>query len=473
LTIAKDKHQVKHQVVLMVTAVKNKNVGPSAAQEAPQETATTTLALPLISEWSSSLQTVLDQPASALPNYLAIGGIVFVSSVLTWAWVGQIDEVASASGKLIPQGEVYQVNPIEAGKIERIAVKEGQVVKKGEVLAELDTALTQKEIERLQSVVAAIRVERVEALAMVDKTRLQAQSRVDMGFSEMQAQQVAIRQNLNTVETNRIMVNQMRDDADQEEARLARLKPLSDVGAIPRERVFEIESTMRSKARAMTEGEGALKRVLSDTDRLKAEMQQKRSQIEQTKIASQQELQQLQSRLSGLAAKMRETEIVLSVAKTKLQQRYLLAPVDGTILTLNSRNKGEVVQAGQSIAEIAPLGKPLILSTQLASQDAGFIKVGMKVRIKLDAYPYQDYGVVEGKVLNIAADSKIINPQVGRQSAYRVDVSLDRQSLSDRGQTIPFRPGQTGSADIVMRNRRIIDTILEPIQKLRNDRLTL
>jgi hemolysin D len=451
LTIANNTHQVVH----MVTAVKNTNV------------------LPATSEWSSSLQTVLDQPVSALPNYLALGGVIFVSSVLTWAWVGQIDEVASATGKLIPQGEVYQVNPIEAGKIERIAVKEGQVVKKGDVLAELDTELTQKEIERLQSVVAAIRVERVEALAMIDKTRLQAQNRVDMGFSEMQAQQVAIRQNLNTVETNRLMVNQMRDDAAQEEARLARLKPLSDVGAIPRERVFEIESTMRSKARAMTEGEGALTRVLSDTDRLKAEMQQKRSQIEQTKIASQQELQQLQSRLSGLAAKMRETEIVLSVAKTKLQQRYLLAPVDGTILTLNSRNKGEVVQAGQSIAEIAPLGKPLILSTLLPSQDAGFIKVGMKVRIKLDAYPYQDYGVVEGKVLSISADSKIINPQMGRQSAYRVDISLDRQSLRDRGQTIPFRPGQTGSADIVMRNRRIIDTILEPIQKLRKDHLTL
>jgi hemolysin D len=227
LTIANN----KHQVVLMVTAVKNKSVRPSAVQaSAVQEVAVATLALPSTSEWSSSLQTVLDQPVSALPNYLALGGVIFVSSVLIWAWVGQIDEVASASGKLIPQGEVYQVNPIEAGKIERIAVKEGQVVKKGDVLAELDTELTQKEIERLQSVVSAIRVERVEALAMIDKTRLQAQSRVDMGFSEMQAQQVAIRQNLNTVETNRLMVNQMRDDAAQEEARLARLKPLSDVG---------------------------------------------------------------------------------------------------------------------------------------------------------------------------------------------------------------------------------------------------
>jgi hemolysin D len=195
--------------------------------------------IPLMPEWSTALQTVLDQPTSTLPRYLTFGGVLFVTSVMTWAWVGQIDEVAQATGKLIPQGEVFQVAPIESGKIERLAVKEGQAVRKGDVLAELDTDLTEKEIQRLQAVIAAIQTERLETLAMVDKTRLQAQTRLDVAASEMQAQQVVIRQNLATIETSRLMVNQLRDDAAQEGSRLARLKPLSDVGAIPRERVFD------------------------------------------------------------------------------------------------------------------------------------------------------------------------------------------------------------------------------------------
>jgi hemolysin D len=430
--------------------------------------------IPIVPEWSAALQTVLDQPASSLPHYLTFGGVLFVTSVITWAWVGQIDEVAQATGKLIPQGEVFQVAPIESGKIERLAVKEGQAVRKGDVLAELDTDLTEKELQRLQAVIAAIQTERLETLAMVDKTRLQAQTRLDVAASEMQAQQVAIRQNLATIETNRLMSSQLRDDADQESTRLARLKPLSEVGAIPQERVFEIESTMRSKTRSITESEGSLQRVLGDTDRLKAELQQKRSQMEQAKIASQQELQQLQSRLSGLQSRQRETQILLAAAQTRLQQRYLLAPVNGTILSLNPRNRGEVIPAGQSIAEIAPQGKPLILSAMLPSQEAGFVKVGMTVRLKMDAYAYQDYGVIEGKVLNVSADSKS-NPQPGvaAGSFYRVDIALSRQGVYDRGQLLQFRPGQTATAEIVTRRRQILEAILEPIKKLRNDRVTL
>ncbi len=429
----------------------------------------------LAPEWSSALQTVLDQPASALPNYLTVGGIVFVASVVTWAWVGQISEVANASGKLIPQGEVYQVPTNDPGKIERLAVKEGQFVHRGDVLAVLDTVLIDKDIERLQAAMASIRTERLETLAMVDKTKLQAQSRFDVAVSEIQGQQVALRQNLATIDTNRLMINQQRDDADQEQARLARLKPLSDVGAIPRERVFEIESTIRTKQRGITESQGALQRVLGDTDRLKAEMQQKRAQAEQTKITSQQELQQLQSRLSGLQSKMQETQILLASAQARLKQRYLVAPVDGTILTLNSRNSGEVLQAGQSIAEIAPQGKPLILSAMLPSQEAGFVKVGMLARLKLDAYPYQDYGVIEGKVAKISPDSKASQSAAGQSGGqfYRVDIVLSRQSVRDQGQMIKFRPGQTATAEIITRRRRILSALLEPIEKLRNDHLTL
>jgi hemolysin D len=458
----------QHQVPMMI--VPNSGYDSGATVGAPPIPPP----IPLMPEWSTALQTVLDQPTSTLPRYLTFGGVLFVTSVMTWAWVGQIDEVAQATGKLIPQGEVFQVAPIESGKIERLAVKEGQAVRKGEVLAELDTDLTEKEIQRLQAVIAAIQTERLETLAMVDKTRLQAQTRLDVAASEMQAQQVVIRQNLATIETSRLMVNQLRDDAAQEGSRLARLKPLSDVGAIPRERVFEIESTMRSKQRSITESGGSLQRVLGDTDRLKVELQQKRSQMEQAKIVSQQELQQLQSRLTGLQSRQRETQILLAAAQTRLKQRYLLAPVDGTILTLNPRNQGEVVSAGQSIAEIAPQGKPLILSAMLPSQEAGFVKVGMTVRLKMDAYPYQDYGVIEGRVLNVSADSKSnAAPGVPSGVFYRVDIALARQNVHARGQVIHFRPGQTATAEIVTRRRQILETILEPIQKLRNDRVTL
>ncbi|NJP09943.1 MAG: biotin/lipoyl-binding protein [Leptolyngbyaceae cyanobacterium RU_5_1] len=131
------------------------------------------LTAPKVSHWSTPLQTVLDQPIPTLPSRLALGGVVFFLAFSTWAWFGQIDEVAKAPGKLVPKGDVYKVNPIEISKVSAIAVKAGETVKVGQLLVELDTEIAAKEVERLEKVLLATRIELVQVEAMLDKTKLQ------------------------------------------------------------------------------------------------------------------------------------------------------------------------------------------------------------------------------------------------------------------------------------------------------------
>jgi len=415
------------------------------------------------SPYSPSVQSLLDHPPASLPVYLMLGGTVFTILFLIWAWVGQVDEVARAPGKLVPKGEVHKIHPVELGKVARIAVKEGQTVQAGEVLAALDTDLAAKEVERLEQALESARIELEQTRSLLDRTRLQTEARTAIARSEILAQDVAIQQSQNTVDNQTALLAQLQQDATAQKLRLKRLQPLMDQGALSQDVLFDVEQRLRDRQRSITETEGTVQKLHSDRDRLQVELTQKQTAAKEAELEAQQQIEQLQVKLTELQAKVNETQVLLEAARAKVAQSVLAAPVPGVVLTLNVKQSGEVVQPGQTIAEIAPEGKPLVLSASLPSRDAGFVKVGMPVQIKFDAYPYQDYGIFPGKVVNLSSDSKTVE-NLGQ--IYRVEVALDRTVVRDLGQTIPLKPGQTAIAEIVTRRRRMIDVLLDPIKKL-------
>jgi hemolysin D len=404
-------------------------------------------------EWSDALQSVLDQPASSLPLKITLAGIGFMGVCGAWAYWGQIDEVAKASGKLVPQGEVFKVNAVESGQIGRLLVAEGQTVQAGAVIAELDTEVTAQELERLQTA------------GMADRTRLEAETRATLAEQTVQAHEVAVRQNVATAETSQALLAQLQQDAAAKAARVERLRPLSEAGAISREQVFEMEASLRDRQRSITESQGAFKRAQGDTERLQVEMSQKHTEAQQTRLKGQQEVQQLQVKQTELQGKIQETQSLIKSAQSKLKHRLIYATTRGLVSTLSVHHAGEVLQAGQPVAEIIPEGKPLLLSVAMPSQSAGFIQVGMGAKVKLDAYPYQDYGVIQGKVARISPDSKATEQQ---GIVYRVTIEIDRSAIKARGQTVPFKPGQTGTAEVITRQRRLIDVFLDPFKKMQD-----
>jgi hemolysin D len=416
-------------------------------------------------QWSGALQSVLDQPASSLPLQLTLAGLGFMAACGAWAYWGQIDEVAKASGKLVPQGEVFKVNALETGKIERLLVAEGQSIKRGDALAKLDTDVTAKELERLQLLLSSLQTEIRQTESIADRTRLEAETRATSAEQTVQAHQVAVRQNAASAETSQALLDQLQQDATAKNARVDRLRPLSEAGAIPREQVFEMEASLRDRQRTITESQGALKKTQGDTDRLQVEMDQKRTEAQQARLAGQQQVQQLQVKQTELQGKLKDTQSLIESAQTKLNHRQIDAPVSGLVSTLSVHNAGEVVQSGQPIAEIIPAGKPLILSVAMPSQSAGFIQLGMDAKVKLDAYAYQDYGVIKGKVVRISPDSKATEQQ---GAVYRVDIEIEQSAIQAHGQTFLFKPGQTGTAEVITRQRRLMDVILDPFKKMQD-----
>ncbi len=421
--------------------------------------------IPALSHTASpSLQSVLDRPPSTLPLRLTLGGLGFMAIFGAWAWFGQVNEVAQAQGKLVPQGEAYKVNPIETGKVSQVLVKEGATVEAGQVLMELDNELAQHEVERFEKDLAAANTELMQTQTLLNQAKMQEQIQSSMSHWGTQAQVVESSQGQTSIRTTEALIEQLKTDSAAQQARLDRLKPLVEVGAIAREQVFQLEQGLRDRQRTITEHEGMLAKSLGEADRLSATLAQKREEENKTKVASQQQTQQLEIQLSQIHAKIAQNQALVESSRTKLKQRFIHAPVSGVVSTLKVRHHGEVVQPGQPIAEISPKDQPLILSTFLPNQEAGFVKLGMSVQVKLDAYPFQEYGIIPGKVIAISPDTEADNQ---RGQVYRVEVQIDQKYITKDGQRVLFKSGQTATAEIVTRQRRIADLLLDPIKQLR------
>jgi HlyD family secretion protein len=470
--------------------------------------------------WSTPVQSILDQPPAKFSHYVLLSGLAFSAIFTTWAIFGQIDEVGKAQGRLIPQGDVYKVHPIELGKVSSIQVKEGDFVTVGQKLVVLDAQLAQDEVDRIKQLLRDLQSQLKAKEALIAKTNLEVETRGAIANADSQMQQAMIlqaqsksiemaellnqHQQAIAIDHERIegikplipvsqaLLNQRQSEADALAERLERLKPLVEEGALSKEYVFQAEQNLRASQMAINQGklqerttlqeqifqtqqnlrdrrstiirnQSELEQSQAEIIRLQAGSVKKSAEAKTTALETQQKIQQLEIELSQLQAKIAESHIQLASANARLEQKYLYAPVDGVISSLNVRNIGEVLQAGQTVAEIAPKNAPLILLANLPTREAGFVKAGMSVQIKLDAYPYQNYGLVTGKVIEISADAKS-DQQSG--AFYQVRVSLDRDYVNSNSGKVTFKSGQTANAEIVIRHRRIIDVLLDPIQKM-------
>jgi multidrug efflux pump subunit AcrA (membrane-fusion protein) len=156
----------------------------------------------------------------------------------------------------------------------------------------------------------------------------------------------------------------------------------------------------------------------------------------------------------------------VSVAEQALQHTTITAPVGGVVTMVGLRGSGEVVQAGQTIANIAPSGVKLVVEAHVLNKDIAFIEKGLPAKLKFDAFPFQDYGVVEGTVVDISPDAQ---PDKDLGSFYKVMIAPRKTEIVTGQKTIPLRPGLALTAEIVTERKSILSLILEPFRKLKSE----
>ncbi|MEM9807423.1 MAG: biotin/lipoyl-binding protein, partial [Cyanobacteria bacterium P01_D01_bin.56] len=161
-----------------------------------------------VSVWSTALQNTLDHPPAQFPYRLLTGGILFCMAFSVWAYVGKVEEVGSARGQLVPQGEVYKVMPVQQGKVSDILVKEGDLVTTDQVILRLDNRLDLTEVSRLEQSLAAARNQLQQTQVLVGKTHLDIQTRQSGAQADTQAQIAAINRAESNVDTTQALIHQ-------------------------------------------------------------------------------------------------------------------------------------------------------------------------------------------------------------------------------------------------------------------------
>jgi HlyD family secretion protein len=225
--------------------------------------------------------------------------------------------------------------------------------------------------------------------------------------------------------------------------------------------------------RAMLETSQRLGQIQSDLAQTRTELQRQSSTYERIQregemavLASQRQLKESQTQMLQLQSEIAATRSQIRLLQLQLQQTALKIPVSGTIFELPVENPGMVLQPGQMVATIAPKGAPLILRAQIDSSQSGFLKVGLPVKIKLDAFPFQEYGIISGKVRWISPNSRQVQTALASQEVFDVEVELSQTFVQAGGKQVRLTPGQTATAEVIIRQKRIIDYFLDPFKRL-------
>jgi hemolysin D len=154
----------------------------------------------------------------------------------------------------------------------------------------------------------------------------------------------------------------------------------------------------------------------------------------------------------------------ITAAELALQHTTITAPVGGLITTLEVRSAGTVLQSGQTIATIAPAGARLVVEAQVPNKDIAFIEKGLPAKLKFDAFPFQDYGAVEGTVIEVSPDAQVDKDM---HSFYKVTIAPGKTEIAAKNKNVPLRPGLAVTVEIITERKSILSLILEPFRQLK------
>ncbi len=432
-------------------------------------------------EFLPAAEEIIETPAAPFGAVVIWLTTILLVLALAWAYLGQIDIVAVGNGRVSTEGSVKVVQSASYGVVKRITAQEGQRVHKGDVLVELDKTTAEKELATTTQSLNIVRAERdilrrlamgngaddiINSAGVSDEAKAVLReftaSQLALASAKEQALKGSIASHQRQLQFNQQTKAQLEGEAQKLKDRQTKVKQkLESANAIERIRLQNELDTLEQRittanSAATSQGQQVLQSQLT---------------LAQVQSQSQVSLAEANSSIGGqvIAQEQRIAELENNLAKAKraLEQTTIIAPVDGTILALNTRTIGGVVNVAERIAQIVPDNDLLYVDVTLDNQDVGFVRVGQRVVIKVATYPFQRYGYLEGAVENISPDA-IQDEKKGL--VYKAKVKLSGANSSKKNR-LKLLPGMSVSAEITTGKRRIIEFFLDPLMTHVDDSL--
>lgn len=439
---------------------------------------------------------IMESPPSPIGRAVLWSLIVFLAVAVVWSCLGEIDVVAIAQGRVVPTGRSKVVQPMEGGVVKAIHVSDGQVVKAGQVLVEIDTTLTGADREHLAADLMAARMDaaRLKAALAIDDpaSAFAPPPGADRGLVRMQeallmsqveelrskiaslTQEIARKRAdgsgiAATIVKHERMLPLVREQAD------ARLR-LSERGFFPRLTALDSVQKTIEIEQDLTVARHQREETVAAIASLERQISQARAEYRKTVLVS---LAEAETKISDLSQ-----ELVKATQRNELQT--LTAPIDGVVQQLAIHTVGGVVTPAEPLLVVAPEDDALEIEAMILNRDIGFVGVGQEAKVKLETFLFTKYGAIPGRVLSVSRDAVQDQapalgsaraatpagpPAGGRGLVYPARISLERTTVNVAGRAVPLGAGMAATVEIKTGSRRLIEYILSPILKYKDEGL--
>lgn len=421
-------------------------------------------------------------PLPPFAGFLMRALLVLFGLLLLWVIFGRLDIVAVAGGKLVPQSYLRIVQPLEHGMVSEILVREGETVQAGQVLMRMDPQLTAADRRVVDN---ELKLKRLQ-LRRIDAELSGRPMRREPGddavlLAQVEAQQRARRQAYqDAADAERALLAKSRQDlkaAQEIESKLKKTVPIhketADGWAQLAREGFAGKLLAQDRMRLYIESAQDLKAQTETVESLRAGIAQADSKLAQITSNYRQQLQNERVETQAQAQRLEEE---LGKHAHRAQLLELRAPQAGIVKDLATHTVGTVASPGTILMTLVPQGEPLVAEVWIGNEDVGFVRQGQAARMKLSTYPFQKYGLVEGRVRQVSADASenqgataasvdIARNRTALPLTYKTIVELDAQSLVAQGVSLALTPGMQVAAEIHLGTRSILEYLLSPVSR--------
>ena len=395
--------------------------------------------------------------------------VLFFVSAGVWAYYSTLDEVTRGTGKVIPSSHVQVVQNLEGGIVSEILMKEGEIVKKGQVLLRIDDTRFASSYRESQVISSAMEAKRVRLTAesqgkpfklspkwkrreLFLNERALAQSRqqeLQAGVAILNQQQTQKKHEIKELKSKQRHLQHSYDLVQKE---LKITQPLVKKGVMS-----EVELLRLQREASLMKAE--LESTRLSIPRVEAAIIEADHKIEEIEVnfrtQALAELNEIRAELSRMSESKR-------ALKDRVTRTAVRSPVKGTIKQIKVTTIGGVVQPGMDLVEIVPLKDTLLIEAQIRPSDIAFLHPGQTAMVKLTAYDFSIFGGLKASLEHISADT-IINER--GEPFFLIRLRTDRNYLGTIESPLPIIAGMTVNVDILTGKKSLLDYLLKPIKK--------
>lgn len=395
--------------------------------------------------------------------------IVTIIALITWSYFAKIDEIVRGEGKVIPQSQNKMIQNLEGGIIEEILVKEGDIVKKDQILIRIDNqkSIADYESTKLKALELNAKIMRLKAEINDENFSVNANENKDLQqYLDLEKSLYDINKNKLENETMVLKEQLIQKENDLSSANSS-LNYLSSEYSLIQEELKIAAPLVEQKVRSNTDflklkreanniGK-ELSGIRISINKIKSSIEEAKNKLHDVKD----EFKQLtQEELNKSTGEIERINASIYSLKDKVKRTNVYSPDEGIIQKIFFNTIGGVIKPGDNLVEVVPTGENLLIETKIKPSDIAFIYYNQDAKVKFTAYDYAIYGGLDGKVIKISADTEM---DEDKKSFYKLQIQASNNHLEKNGKEFPIIPGMVVNVDILTGKKSILDYILKPI----------